>query len=439
MIKINSNRVNYDEIIKNIVSSLRENIKILINKSKFDRTFKATVIGNIKGNKYQVLYKGEKYTVTSDVTLVTDQIVRVCAPQNNWSELFVIAELDDLKTDVTTLTNQFNSTKDKVDNALATGSDDSQWTALQSIYGNTRYRLQLNNGNLSYFKSTDGGATWNSDILYINRTLRVNQKLSFYDGKNNRDVIYVYDDGDEASYGSEVCITGAGNTFIGAGESATALRNALGASTSEVMYVCSDGNVVLVPNCNTIANRKYVYLSASAFYPGTNGGFTLGTSSLRWGQIYSTASSISTSDRNQKSNVTDLDENKSVQLILGAKPVSYQFNDGTSGRKHWGLIAQDIEELMNKLGIDSKDFAGFIKSPKEKIVSERDGQLEIETDEEGNPIYEYGLRYEEFIAPMIKTIQVQQNKIEEQEVKINKLENRLSKLEELIKNISETK
>lgn len=90
MIKINSNRVNYDEIIKNIVSSLRENIKILINKSKFDRTFKATVIGNIKGNKYQVLYKGEKYTVTSDVTLVTDQIVRVCAPQNNWSELFVV-------------------------------------------------------------------------------------------------------------------------------------------------------------------------------------------------------------------------------------------------------------------------------------------------------------------------------------------------------------
>lgn len=90
MIKINSNRVNYDEIIKNIVSSLRENIKILINKSKFDRTFKATVIENIKGNKYQVLYKGEKYTVTSDVTLVTDQIVRVCAPQNNWSELFVV-------------------------------------------------------------------------------------------------------------------------------------------------------------------------------------------------------------------------------------------------------------------------------------------------------------------------------------------------------------
>ena len=90
MIKINSNRINYDEIIKSIVSSLRENIKMLINKSKFDRTFKAIVIGNIKGNKYQVLYKGEKYTVTSDVTLVTDQIVRVCAPQNNWSELFVV-------------------------------------------------------------------------------------------------------------------------------------------------------------------------------------------------------------------------------------------------------------------------------------------------------------------------------------------------------------
>ena len=90
MIKINSSRVNYDEIIKNIVSSLRENIKILINKAKFDITFKARVIENVSGNKYQVLYKGEKYTVVSNITLTKNQIVRVCAPQNNWNELFVV-------------------------------------------------------------------------------------------------------------------------------------------------------------------------------------------------------------------------------------------------------------------------------------------------------------------------------------------------------------
>ena len=90
MIHINPYRINYDEIIKTIASNLRDSFKTLLSKAKFDRTFKATVVGNIKGNKYQVIYKGETYTVTSDVALSTDQVVRVCAPQNNWSELFVV-------------------------------------------------------------------------------------------------------------------------------------------------------------------------------------------------------------------------------------------------------------------------------------------------------------------------------------------------------------
>jgi len=42
---------------------------------------------------------------------------------------------------------------------------------------------------------------------------------------------------------------------------------------------------------------------------------------------------------------------------------------------------------MTVLGMTSLDFAGFIKSPNE------DGS------------YNYGLRYEEFIAPLIKTVQ----------------------------------
>ena len=90
VIEINSVKKNYDEIIKNIVSSLRENIQTLINRANFDKTFKAKVIGHINDNKYQILYKGQKHTVTSEVVLTTNQIVHVCAPQNNWSELFVL-------------------------------------------------------------------------------------------------------------------------------------------------------------------------------------------------------------------------------------------------------------------------------------------------------------------------------------------------------------
>lgn len=83
--------VNYNEIIKNIVESLKTAIKTFIDTAKYDKTFKAKVIGNLgNNNKYQILYKGKKYTVTSECALATDQIVRVCAPQNNWSELFVM-------------------------------------------------------------------------------------------------------------------------------------------------------------------------------------------------------------------------------------------------------------------------------------------------------------------------------------------------------------
>lgn len=88
MIEINS--INYDEIIKNIVSSLKESFKILLDRANFDRTFKAKVISKINENKYQILYKGQKHTVTSDSTLSINQIIKVCAPQNNWSELFVV-------------------------------------------------------------------------------------------------------------------------------------------------------------------------------------------------------------------------------------------------------------------------------------------------------------------------------------------------------------
>lgn len=52
-------------------------------------------------------------------------------------------------------------------------------------------------------------------------------------------------------------------------------------------------------------------------------------------------------------------------FILALNPVSYKLNDGTSGRTHYGLIYQDVETILNALGMTSLDFAGFIKSPKE--------------------------------------------------------------------------
>ena len=102
-----------------------------------------------------------------------------------------------------------------------------------------------------------------------------------------------------------------------------------------------------------------------------------------------------------------------ASLLLGLKPVSFKYNDGSSGRTHYGLIAQDVEELLATLGID---FGGFIKSPiykkRQETFTDENGEShtrEVETSEiEG---YTYFLRYEEFIAPMIQFIQRQQEDI----------------------------
>lgn len=148
--------------------------------------------------------------------------------------------------------------------------------------------------------------------------------------------------------------------------------------------------------------------------PHKDGYVGLGTGTYRWGQIFSNASAISTSDRNEKNSIENLQDSWTKDFVMKLKPVRYKFNKGESDRYHCGLIAQDVEDTMNELNMTSKDFAGFIKSPKYKHVEfvDEDGNKQGRSELiEGE--YTYGLRYEEFIAPLIKMVQEQQKEIDE--------------------------
>ena len=171
--------------------------------------------------------------------------------------------------------------------------------------------------------------------------------------------------------------------------------------------------------------RLFLGVSDSAWRlsPAVSGQLQLGGANYKWGQIFATSSTISTSDREEKHDINSL-EDSVKDFILGLNPVSYKFNDGTSGRTHFGMIAQDVEELMVHQGISSMDFAGFIKSPKIKTVTDEEGTVIEEKVIENE--YLYGLRYEEFIAPIIKTIQLQQKEINALNERINKLEGGIS-------------
>ena len=167
----------------------------------------------------------------------------------------------------------------------------------------------------------------------------------------------------------------------------------------------------------------------------------LGWSQYKWGQIYSTASTISTSDRNRKHNIsyigetsvysdTALTDEKLEQLVMGIKPTVYKFDDGTSNRPHHGIISQDFEQLLQALDIDH---AAFIKSP--KMVQRCDTEGNPVTDENGNVIwdkvegeYEYGFRYEELILDILRFAQLQKKRADSLEERIENIETKLAQL-----------
>lgn len=181
-----------------------------------------------------------------------------------------------------------------------------------------------------------------------------------------------------------------------------------------------------------------VVLQGGVFREAGDGSLNLGNGSHRWAVVYSKTGSINTSDRNEKNTIADIDPEQAEKLIMGLKPSTFKFNDGTSGRTHWGLISQDIEELLPQIGMSDLDFAGFIKSPKtedyyedvsETVTDEETGEEKTVTRKELKTRtvegeYVYALRYSEFISPLICMVQKQQKQIENLERRLSALENK---------------
>lgn len=181
-----------------------------------------------------------------------------------------------------------------------------------------------------------------------------------------------------------------------------------------------------------------VVLQGGVFREAGDGLLNLGNGSHRWAVVYSKTGSINTSDRNEKNTIADIDPEQAEKLIMGLKPSTFKFNDGTSGRTHWGLISQDIEELLPQIGMSDLDFAGFIKTPKtedyyedvpEVVTDEETGEEKTVTRKELKTRtvegeYVYALRYSEFISPLICMVQKQQKQIENLERRLSALENK---------------
>lgn len=76
---------------------------------------------------------------------------------------------------------------------------------------------------------------------------------------------------------------------------------------------------------------------------------------------------------------------KYEQVFMELKPVSFRYNDGNSGRKHFGFGAGQVKKSLEKFNLTTKDFAGFVQ-----MKNPPDQPPEIQ-----DPM---GLIYTEFVA-----------------------------------------
>ena len=150
-----------------------------------------------------------------------------------------------------------------------------------------------------------------------------------------------------------------------------------------------------------------VILGGGDTRPNRTNYWTCGTSAALWSDVYAYNGTIVTSDLTKKNSVIyGLDAYDDFFDRL--KPMSFLFNEGTSGRRHWGLGAQDVERDLIDSGLTDMDFAGFIKSPRK----DETGQV-IEGE------YDYALRYTELIPKCIEEIQRLKKRVNELEEKLS--------------------
>ena len=194
---------------------------------------------------------------------------------------------------------------------------------------------------------------------------------------------------------------------LGDGESRPAF--AFTNDTDSGMYKRGNNNI----GFSTAGVGRY-FMGGTSFSPVQDNAKDLGSANNRWDDVRATNPNIATSDRNEKNTIVTSD--LGLDFINKLSPVSYKWNksrEGVGKRTHYGLIAQDIETVLGTINKSATDFAGFCKD--RVTTDENDKPLET-------PVDRYGLRYAEFIAPMIKAIQELSTEVNNLKTKVAALE-----------------
>lgn len=248
-----------------------------------------------------------------------------------------------------------------------TTSPDNHFEGYKAGYANTTGSQNYFSGNGAGYSNTTGTNNYFSGYGagFKNTTADLNHFAGWHAGFDNT--------------------TGTQNFFSGY---SAGLTNTTGSNNTAIGYL-ADVSTGALTNATAIGNGAVVNASNK---------IRLGNASVTVieGQVAFTAAS----DRRLKANIQDL--NAGLDFIMKLRPVSYYMKNQVEPRTNWGFIAQEIESLV---GHDNSILT---------IGGDNDRTL--------------GLRYTDFVAPLVKAIQEQQKTIESQEEKIKQLEEKIGKL-----------
>jgi len=169
------------------------------------------------------------------------------------------------------------------------------------------------------------------------------------------------------------------------------------AAIPSISFLSDNDTGMYNPTANNVAfsanGTGVLGVCSTCIYPlinSTDGstGFSMGTTAARWKKgwftdIDSTNAVNVSSDRNLKENIQPT--SLGLDFINDLNPISYNWKQETDDTTHYGIIAQDVVETLNKYSINSLNNFGGITYNKTTGM--------------------YGARYTEFIPILIKAIQ----------------------------------
>jgi trimeric autotransporter adhesin len=280
-----------------------------------------------------------------------------------------------------------------------TGGDNAAFGS-EALLSNTTGAYNTASGVNALYSNTTGGGNTASGVNALFRNTTGNNNTAsggnaLYSNTTGGDNTV---SGGNALYSNT---TGGGNFASGSGalyNNTTGVENTASGFLSGLTNIVGNYNTFIGAGAD--ANADYTNgtaLGAGALLFASNS-IVLGNTSIS--AIYAHVSTMTAiSDRRRKKDIKTLDADLGLDFIEKLKPVSYRFNNGDETERY-GFIAQDLEKALPASLHDTIE-----RSEPERGLA----LIERQNDEDRT----YRISYGELFAPIVKSIQQQQQEITE--------------------------